>query len=203
VVSNAALEAARGGYIAVLDDDDCWIDPEKLDKQVAFLDLHPEYVACAGGYTIVNGNGERTADIYKPESDEAMRKVALLANPIANSTAMFRGSLNERYDESLRGFADWDFWLKLGRKGRLYNFHELFLAYRMWSGGGSFVQQRVNASCAVTIVNRYKRDYPRYAQAILMASAYLTYSFLPVILRRELNSLLSSLKKRIFVHTDG
>jgi len=55
----------------------------------------------------------------------------------------------------------------------------------------------------VTIVNRYKRDYPRYAQAILMASAYLTYSFLPVILRRELNSLLSSLKKRIFVHTDG
>jgi glycosyltransferase involved in cell wall biosynthesis len=201
-VSNAALEAARGRYIAVLDDDDRWIDPEKLHKQVAFLDEHPDYVACAGGYTIVNGNGERTADIYKPESDEAMRKVALMANPIANSTAMFRGSLKERYDESLGGFADYDFWLKLGRKGRMYNFHELFLAYRMWSGGGSFVQQRVNASCAVRIVRRYKKDYPGYAKAICMARAYLTYTFLPVILRRGLNSFLSSLKKRTFVHSD-
>ena len=91
IVSNSALEAARGKYIAILDDDDRWIDPDKLKKQVAFLDEHPEYVACAGGFTIVNQNDERTADIYKPESDQAMRKVALLANPIANSTAMFRG----------------------------------------------------------------------------------------------------------------
>ena len=63
-----------------------------------------------------------------------MRKVALMANPIANSTAMFRASFNERYDDSLQGFADWDFWLKLGRRGKMYNFRELFLAYRMWNG---------------------------------------------------------------------
>jgi glycosyltransferase involved in cell wall biosynthesis len=203
VVSNAALEAARGRYLAVLDDDDRWIDSEKLKKQVAFLDQHPEYVACAGGYSIVTGNGERTADIYKPESDQAMRKVALLANPIANSTAMFRGSLNARYDESLGGFADWDFWLKLGRSGSFYNFHEIFLAYRMWSGGGSFVQQRVNASCAVKIVRRYKNDYPGYWKAICFARVYLAYTFLPINIRRGTNSFLSSLKKRIFVHKDG
>jgi glycosyltransferase involved in cell wall biosynthesis len=199
IVSNAALDAVRGKYIAVLDDDDRWIDPEKLNKQIAFLDEHPDYVACAGGFTIVNGNDERTADIYKPESDEAMRKIALLANPIANSTAMFRASLNERYDVTLQGFADWDFWLKLGRAGKLYNFRELFLAYKMWGGGGSFVQQRANASCAVKIVRRYKNDYPGYGKAICFARTYLTYSFLPISLRRGLNSFLSSLKKRIFV----
>lgn len=201
VVSNAAIEAARGKYIAVLDDDDRWIDPEKLKKQIAFLDEHPEYVACAGGYTIVNQNDERTADIYKPESDEAMRKVALLANPIANSTAMFRASLEERYDVSLQGFADWDFWLKLGRGGKMYNFHELFLAYKMWSGNGSFVQQRANASCAVKIVRRYRNDYPGYGKAICFARTYLTYTILPISLRRGLNSFLSRLKKRIFVHS--
>jgi glycosyltransferase involved in cell wall biosynthesis len=201
VVSNAALDAVRGRYIAVLDDDDRWIDPEKLSKQIAFLDEHPDHVACAGGFTIVNRNDERTADIYKPESDEAMRKIALLANPIANSTAMFRASLNERYDVTLQGFADWDFWLKLGREGKMYNFRELFLAYKMWSGNGSFVQQRANASCAVKIVRRYRNDYPGYGKAICFARTYLTYTFLPISLRRGLNSFLSSLKKRIFVHS--
>ena len=111
VVSNAALRAARGRYVAVLDDDDSWLDPEKLQKQVAFLENHAEYAACGGGYRIVNQQDEISADIYKPESDEAMRKVALLANPIANSTAMFRSSLQEEYDVGLRGFADWDFWM--------------------------------------------------------------------------------------------
>jgi glycosyltransferase involved in cell wall biosynthesis len=202
VVSNAALEAARGSYIAILDDDDCWIDPEKLNKQVAFLDEHPEYVACAGGYRIVNENDEKIADIYKPESDEAMRKVALLANPIANSTAMFRSSLKERYDESLGGFADWDFWLKLGRRGSLCNIRELFLAYKMWSGGGSFVQQRVNASCAVTIVRRYRREYPGYGKAIFFARAYLMYTYLPAGVRQRLNTFLSSLKKHIYKDSD-
>lgn len=202
VVSNSALEAARGKYIAILDDDDRWIDPDKLKKQVAFLDEHPEYVACAGGFRIVNQNDEKIADIRKPESDKAMRKVALMANPIANSTAMFRSSLNEKYDDSLQGFADWDFWMKLGCRGKLYNFGDLFLAYKMWSGGGSFVQQRANASCAVKIVRRYKKDYPGYAKAIFFARAYLTYTFLPISLRRGMNTFLSSLKKRIFVHSD-
>jgi len=202
VVSNAALEAARGKYIAILDDDDRWIDAEKLKKQVAFLDEHPEYVACAGGFRIVNQNDKRIADIYKPESDEAMRKVALLANPIANSTAMFRSSLKEHYDESLQQFADWDFWMRLGQRGKFYNFHELFLAYKMWQGGSSFVNQRANASCAVKIARRYRKDYPGYGKAICFARAYLTYTFLPISLRRGMNSFLSSLKKRTFVHTD-
>ncbi len=198
VVSNAALDAALGRYIAILDDDDCWIDAEKLHKQVSFLDQHPEYVACAGGYRIVNENDETIADIYKPESDAAMRKVALQANPFANSTAMFRGSLKEKYDESLGGFADWDFWLKLGRRGSLYNIHELYLAYKMWSGGGSFVQQRINASCAVTIVRRYRREYPGYGKAIIFARTYLMYTYLPAGIRRRLNTFLSSLKKHIY-----
>ena len=37
----ATLDAARGEYIAFLDGDDYWTDPEKLARQIAFMDAHP------------------------------------------------------------------------------------------------------------------------------------------------------------------
>src|SRR5438552_5521342 len=48
------LEGCRGEYIALLDGDDYWTSPEKLQTQVAFLDTHPECVACFHNVTAFN-----------------------------------------------------------------------------------------------------------------------------------------------------
>jgi len=196
--SNAALARAHGTYVAILDDDDWWIEPKKLEKQVAFLDTHPEYIGCGGGFAIVNENGEERSKVLKPETDEAIRRVALYANPLANSTTMFRRAEAGTYDEKMRQFADWDFWLKLGTKGKLYNFPEYFLAYRMWEHGASFTDQRQNVDYAIMIVRRYKDDYPGFLKALCMAYVYWYYARLPLFIRKELNSSLSRLKKAIF-----
>ena len=198
VVSNVALRAARGKYIAILADDDVWIDSDKLKKQVAYLEQHSECVVCSGGCRLVNESGERTSDVYKPVSDAAIRKLALRANPIVNSAAMFRRTAGVQYDADLSGFADWEFWLTLGRHGEFYNFRELFVAYRIWGQGGSFVNQRLNAVSALEIVRNHRNNYSGYFQAIWMARLFWLYTFTPGFFRRTLNPHLTRLKKRIF-----
>ncbi|MDQ3815609.1 MAG: glycosyltransferase family 2 protein, partial [Armatimonadota bacterium] len=40
------LAAAQGQYVALLEGDDYWTSPHKLQKQVDFLDSHPECAIC-------------------------------------------------------------------------------------------------------------------------------------------------------------
>lgn len=49
---------AKGKYLATCEGDDFWLDPNKLKRQVSFLENHREYVGCSHPSKIVDEQGE-------------------------------------------------------------------------------------------------------------------------------------------------
>ena len=95
----------------MLDDDDDWADPGKLSKQTAFLDGNRDHCCCGGGGIVVDSNGREQMRYLKPEFDAQIKRMALMANPLAHSTTLYRRDAALQtggYDETLPGFQDWE-----------------------------------------------------------------------------------------------
>ena len=56
---------STGKYIIALEGDDYWIDEDKIEKQIAFLESHPDYIAVAHNCVIVDENGIPTGEVYQ------------------------------------------------------------------------------------------------------------------------------------------
>lgn len=197
---NRALRMAKGEYVAMADDDDPWTDTGKLKKEIEFLDMHPDYVGCGGGVIVVNPEGKELYRYLKPRTDAEIRKLMLFSNPMANSTTLFRRAVGEKagwYDETTRYSGDRDFWLKMGREGKLYNFPKYFSYYTMSGENTSIAKIKPHLKASLIIMRRYKHDYPNYFFALCFNTLQYWYAFTPGFFQRAVHFTLARLKRRV------
>lgn len=92
------LTACQGEYIAILDGDDYWISPDKLQKQVNFLDRHPECTICFHSVKRIYENG-RFVIVYPPGKRKfyTLKDLFLHHNFIPACSTMFRNGLFDHF----------------------------------------------------------------------------------------------------------
>lgn len=133
---NEALKHIKGEYIAHLDADDLWA-PEKIEKQVAFLEENTEYGACFTHAEIIDENGN-IAD----ESQDYLRSIYSLknsshtelyrffydnANRLCHSAMLVRTCHIKQiglHDASLQYLHDFDYWMRLITVSHIYIYPE-------------------------------------------------------------------------------
>ena len=194
---NKGVNLSKGKYIARLDDDDYWINKDKIKKQVEFLENNPDYVVCGGGAIVEDKSGKEIFRYLKNEKDKEIRKKSLFANPFTNTTAIFLKTAFEKAGgyEDWHYAEDWDLWLKLGTLGKFYNFQEYFTCYLV--AGYSFVYQKSLSKMILKIIKKHKKNYPNFWAAYIFNYLQYLYSFLPLFLKQISYPILARLKRSI------
>jgi glycosyltransferase involved in cell wall biosynthesis len=136
VARNAGAGAARGAWVALLDDDDLWA-PDKLWRQ-----LEGASAAEAGwvyaGVVEVDAEGRLLGGGPPPSPEEllaGLRRRNLM--PAGSSNVVVRSDLLSEsggFDSRLRHLADWDLWLRLAGLGPPACVPAPLVAYRLHHG---------------------------------------------------------------------
>ena len=198
---NKAISVSKGKYIARLDDDDLWIDERKLEKQVEFLDKHQDYALTGGGVIMVDKDGKEIVRYLLSENDKEIRKSILVDNAFAHSSVVFRKNIFEEvggYDEKFGFFTDRDLWLKIGKRGKFYNFQEYFIYYlnkenENYNARNRNIRRKLMLN--IELRKKYRNNYPGFSKAFFLCFTSYFYSFIPF--RRKFRSILFKIRTLI------
>lgn len=124
---NNGLRLAKGEYVARLDADDI-SRVDRLEKQVAYLDGHPEVALVGTGVTVVTEDDRVLRDyIYPSEHNLLAAELGRLVSPLPHSTIMFRrkevldcGGYRDIFSKA----QDYDLYLRLVEKHRVASIQE-------------------------------------------------------------------------------
>ncbi len=144
------LKACKGEYVAMCEGDDYWTDPLKLQKQVDFLDSHPDYVICHHNAEVIYEDGTASHLFNSPDQKLTSNIEDILEDNwfMATASWLYRNYFlnNDFADWHAKAAAgDWAVVIQLAAHGKIGYLPETMGIYRKHSAGLSNVHAQANA----------------------------------------------------------
>ena len=142
---NKGLGLARGAYIARQDADDISVS-NRFEKQVAYLDAHPEVAVVGGSVVRVDDKGNALRRLAFSRTHKKIKKCLYQGkNPLVHTTVMFRRQEIRSiggYDESFSVNQDYELWLRASEHFHLANLGDVLCHCRFHLGSISSSHDR-------------------------------------------------------------
>jgi glycosyltransferase involved in cell wall biosynthesis len=144
---NDGIDQITTKYVARMDADDVAL-PERLARQLAFLESRPDIAAC-GSWARELVDGRLRAVMRRP-TGENLRQTAWQPVPIFHPTACLRTEVLQelRYRPEAIHAEDYDLWLRLCRDHRIDNLPAVLLHYRIHQASVSHAYRAMQRSSA-------------------------------------------------------
>ena len=200
---NKGIKKSKGEYIARIDDDDEWINKDKLKEQIEFLEKNNDYVLVGTNGVVVDDRMNRIIDYNVPKTDFLIRKTILFKNSFISSSVLIRKSVLQRIggyceEEYAKNVEDYNLWLRLGTLGKFFNFDGVMTSYMMREGNISSNNKKDILKKNLHIIAIYKKEYPNYKKALFFSYfKFITYNTIFLIKNKKLkNKVIKFLFKR-------
>jgi glycosyltransferase involved in cell wall biosynthesis len=129
---NRGLTESKGQYVATLDCDDIAL-PERISRQVDFLQNNPEYGMCGSFYRTIDSEGNFLEKIHFPTENTDIISHLLIGNCFCNSTVMIRRDIAKdlKYREKFDIVEDYELWYRISKRAKLANLAHEYVLYRV------------------------------------------------------------------------
>lgn len=196
--SQMLFPKVKGKYIALCEGDDFWTDPNKLQKQVDFLEMNQDYSLCFHKCKIVDENNvEFDSETFNHlEEKDYVGRELLEKWSIPTASVMFRAEfLNQVITRAkMPGYlyGDTPMFLTLLENGKARCLADNMSAYRIHPGGISRTLSKKNMIALYTHYKTLKKDFNGKYQKV-MAKNISGYAFgLSVFLFKKGNLIQSA-----------
>jgi glycosyltransferase involved in cell wall biosynthesis len=152
---NNAIAKARAPYLARLDADDR-ARPDRLGKQLAFMQGHPEIGLVGTFAERIDAAGNVVGRLAPPTDPVRLARVLARTNPFIHSSVMMRTALVRRlggYRAAFRAAEDYDLWLRLAEAGGIANLADYLTQYR-WHESNLSRRDAIRQSFSVRLAQR-------------------------------------------------
>jgi glycosyltransferase involved in cell wall biosynthesis len=174
---NTGLDAAQGEFVARMDADDI-CHPERLAKQVAYLDRTPKAVVVGSQVLVIDAQGvpvPRQPSLGSHKMKDRCKGFSYfpLAPPtVAHPSAMIRRSSLEEVGRYRRFFAmgseDRDLWWRLMSVGEIHRIPERLVRYRVHGGNLTAVKRRdILVAALIADLSAVARHFGRGDESLL------------------------------------
>lgn len=141
---NRGLALAKGLYLAVLDSDDIAL-PDRLEKQVRYLEENPGMGACGSHYRVIGNGAKRTTTVKVPVEPADTRTFLYFNVCFCHSTLMMRTALAREYGyrEGFDIIEDYEIAYRIAQQWDVGNVDSVTTLYRV-HGNNITIGKKIN-----------------------------------------------------------